>query len=417
MELEMAFNAMKLRMALKDESEHQDDENYLVDVSDVFTRGILRDMGIEHEMFGGYGKLQSCSAARAILWTHLRETDRHRQLPLDVGVHTYRFRRAEVNHGLRFGDVYKGKVRVGVDRTPNFQNTLSEKLDVVLYDAEMKVLAKIASYDWAAGDIRTHIGDVSENAILFCDAGGYHNYEFLYLAVLHPYRFSPFRFETVYRSNYFIKVDAPEALSDLMVGESFDAEMMDGYDGFGLTRSGRNYKFAEAPSSFGQSLSELIRTGYHDTAVRCIAHGAVSDGETFIDMVEIDSRTEKEMEELSLFRRDSGLDVRYGDFYETLYLPRVESPLPIPFSVIEVEYASVPISGRKNPSIEFRVNGQVMDSARYHDGQRMYGRSKYEFLKSRVGMKSVWARLHYNEKDEPYLNVIWKYANEKDSAM
>lgn len=418
----MAFNAMKLRMALKDESEHQDDENYLVDVSDVFTRGILRDMGIEHEMFGGYGKLQSCSAARAILWTHLRETDRHRQLPLDVGVHTYRFRRAEVNHGLRFGDVYKGKVRVGVDRTPNFQNTLSEKLDVVLYDAEMKVLAKIASYDWAAGDIRTHIGDVSENAILFCDAGGYHNYEFLYLAVvwysdLHPYRFSPFRFETVYRSNYFIKVDAPEALSDLMVGESFDAEMMDGYDGFGLTRSGRNYKFAEAPSSFGQSLSELIRTGYHDTAVRCIAHGAVSDGETFIDMVEIDSRTEKEMEELSLFRRDSGLDVRYGDFYETLYLPRVESPLPIPFSVIEVEYASVPISGRKNPSIEFRVNGQVMDSARYHDGQRMYGRSKYEFLKSRVGMKSVLARLHYNEKDEPYLNVIWKYANEKDSAM
>ena len=418
----MAFNAMKLRMALKDESEHQDDENYLVDVSDVFIRGILRDMGIEHEMFGGYGKLQSCSAARAILWTHLRETDRHRQLPLDVGVHTYRFRRAEVNHGLRFGDVYKGKVRVGVDRTPNFQNTLSEKLDVVLYDAEMKVLAKIASYDWAAGDIRTHIGDVSENAILFCDAGGYHNYEFLYLAVvwysdLHPYRFSPFRFETVYRWNYFIKVDAPEALSDLMVGESFDAEMMDGYDGFGLTRSGRNYKFAEAPSSFGQSLSELIRTGYHDTAVRCIAHGAVSDGETFIDMVEIDSRTEKEMEELSLFRRDSGLDVRYGDFYETLYLPRVESPLPIPFSVIEVEYASVPISGRKNPSIEFRVNWQVMDSARYHDGQRMYGRSKYEFLKSRVGMKSVWARLHYNEKDEPYLNVIWKYANEKDSAM
>lgn len=418
----MAFDAMKLRMALKDESEHENDENYLVDVSGVFTRGILRDMGIEHEMFGGYGKLQSCSAARAVLWTHLRDTDRYRQLPLDVGVHTYRFRRAEVNHDLRFGYVYKGKVRVGVDRTPNFQNTPSEKLDVVIYDAEMRVLAKIASYDWAAGDIRTHIGDVSENAILFCDAGGWHNYEFLYLAVvwysdLHPYKFSPFRFETAYRSKYFIKVDAPEALSDLMVGESFDAELMDGYDGFGLTRSGWNYKFAEAPSSFGQSLSELIKTGYHDTAIRCIAHGAVSDGVSFIDMVEIDSRTEKEMEELSLFRRDSGLDVRYGDFYETLYLPRVESPLPIPFSVIEVEYASVPISGRKNPSIEFRVNGQVMDSARYHDGQRMYGRSKYEFLKSRVGMKSVWARLHYNEKDEPYLNVIWKYANEKGSAM
>lgn len=419
----MAFDAIKLRMALKDEDEHQTDDNYLVDVSDVFTRGMLRDMGIEHEMFGGYGKLQSCSAAKAVLWTHLRETDRYRQLSIDVSVHTYRFRRAEVNHDLRFGDVYRGKVRVGVDRTPDFQNTPSEKLDVVLYDTEMRVLAKIASYDWAAGDIRTHIGDVSENAILFCDAGGWHNYEFLYLAVvwysdLHPYRFSPFRFETVYRSNYFIKVDAPEALSDLMVGESFNAELMDGYDGFGLTRSGRNYKFAEAPSSFGRSLSELIRTGYQDTAVRCIAHGAVSAGEMFIDMVEIDSRTEKEMNELSLFRRDSGLDVRYDDIYETLYLPRVESPLPIPFGVIEVEYASVPIPGRKNPSIEFRVNGQVMDSARYHDGQRMHGQSKYEFLKGRVGMKSVWARLHYNDKDEPYLNVIWScaaQASEKDN--
>lgn len=414
----MAFDAMKLRMALKDESERENDENYLVDVSDVFTRGILRDMGIEHEMFGGYGRLQSCSVARAVLWNHLRETDKYHQLPLDVKIHAYRFRRAEVHHALRFGDVYKGKVRVGVDRTPHLQNTPSEKLDVVLYDADVKVLAKIASYDWAAGDIRTHIGDVSENAILFCDGGGWHNYEFLYLAVvwysdLHPYRFSPSRFENTYRSNYFIKVDAPEALSDLMVGESFDAELMEGYDGFGLTRSGRNYKFAEAPSSFGRSVSELIRTGYRDVAVRCIAHGSVSDGETFINMVEIDSRTEEEMDKLTLFRRDSGLDVRYGDVYETLYLPRVESPLPIPFSVIEVEYASVPISGRKNPSIEFRVNGQVMDSARYHDGQRLRGQSKYEFLKNRVGMKSVWARLHYNEKDEPYLNVIWKCASEK----
>lgn len=84
----MAFDAIKLRMALKDEDEHQTDDNYLVDVSDVFTRGMLRDMGIEHEMFGGYGKLQSCSAAKAVLWTHLRETDRYRQLSIDVSVHT-----------------------------------------------------------------------------------------------------------------------------------------------------------------------------------------------------------------------------------------------------------------------------------------------------------------------------------------
>lgn len=96
----MAFDARKLRMALKDKNEHQTDDNYLIDVSDVFTRGILRGMGIEHEMFGGYGKLQSCSAAQAVLWTHLRETDWYSQLSIDVGVHTYRFRRAEVNSDL-----------------------------------------------------------------------------------------------------------------------------------------------------------------------------------------------------------------------------------------------------------------------------------------------------------------------------
>lgn len=41
----MAFDARKLRMALKDKNEHQTDDNYLIDVSDVFTRGILRGMG------------------------------------------------------------------------------------------------------------------------------------------------------------------------------------------------------------------------------------------------------------------------------------------------------------------------------------------------------------------------------------
>ena len=415
------FDSIRSRNAVKDDCEHHANGNRLTDVRDVFAEGMLRGTSIRYETFDTCGKLQVGSEGYSILWNQLCGTDKYHQLSFGVDIYAYRFRRAEVSHILRFGDIYKGKMRVGVDRHPDFKNTPSEKLDVVLYDGEMNRLARIASHDWMAGDIRSHIGDVSENAVLFCGEGGMHYYEFLYLAVvwysdLHPYRFSPFRFRSAHHPNYFIKVDAPEALSDLMVGEEFDAELMDKYDGFGLTRSGRNYKFAEAPSSFGQSLSELIMTGYPDTTVRCRAHGAVPDGETFIDMVVIEGRSMDEMDKLTLFRRDSGMDVRYGDVYETLYLPRVDSPLPIPFGVIEVEYATVPIPGRKNPSIEFRVNGQVMDSARYHDGQRKYGRSKYALLKERVGMKSIWARLHYNEKDEPYLNVIWKCAAQEDGA-
>lgn len=415
------FNSIRSRNAVKDDCEHYANGNRLTNIRDVFAKGILRGTSIRYEAFDSCGKLQVGSEGYSVLWNQLCETEKCHRLSFGVDIHAYRSRRAEVSHILRFGDVYKGKMRVGVDRHPDFKNTPSERLDVVLYDGEMNRLAKIASHDWRAGDIRRHIGDVSENAVLFCGAGGVHNCEFLYLAVawysdLHPYRFSPFRFSSVYHPYYFIRVDAPEALSDLMIGESFEAELVEEYGGFGLTRSGRNYKFADVPSRFGQSLSELIRTDYPDITIRCIAHGAVSDGETFIDMVEIDSRTEKEMDKLTLFRRDSGLDVRYGDEYETIYLPRVESPLAIPFSVIEVEYVTVPIPGRKNPSIEFRVNGLVMDSARYHDGQRMNGRSKYEFLKERVGMKSIWARLHYNEKDEPYLNVIWKCATQGDGA-
>ena len=52
------------------------------------------------------------------------------------------------------------------------------------------------------------------------------------------------------------------------------------------------------------------------------------------ELTGIDSRTEKEMDKLTLFRRDSGLDVRYGDEYETIYLPRVESPLQSQFVLI-----------------------------------------------------------------------------------
>lgn len=394
----------------------------LVDVNNLFIRdGVVSKHTFMHEKFDT-GRIESGSESYAVLWNLLRGKGKLKgvlqRVRFGTAIHAYRFRRAEVSDALCDGNAYRGKVRVGIDRSPDFQNTPSEKLDVVLYDADMNAIAKIAACDWNAGDIRKRIGDVTEDAVLLCDGGGWHGYTFLYMAAVwysdsHPYKFDPFRFRLgrpIY-SNYFIKVEAPEALSDLSVGETFDAELVEGYAGFGLTRAGRNYKFADVPSQFGKSLSNLIETGYLLTAVPCVAHGTVRNGDSWVDMIEITGMVEEEMDKLALFRNESGLDVHYDGRYETLYLPKVESPYDIPFGVVDAGYFAVPIPGRKNPIIEFRVGGVVMDSARYGDGQKLNRdyrqESKYKILKERMGMKSVWAKLHYNEKDEPYLNVIW----------
>lgn len=393
----------------------------LVDVNNIFIRdGLVYKHTFMHEMFGT-GRIESGSESYAVLWNLLHGKGKPQGVRFGTAMHAYRFRRAEVSDALCDGDAYIGKVRVGIDRPLDFQNTPSEKLDVVLYDVDMNVIAKIAAYDWNAGDIRKHIGDVTEDAVLLCDGGGWHGYTFLYMAAVwrsdsHPYRFHQFRFGfgRSSRSNYFIKVEAPEAVSDLMVGETFDAELLEDYDGFGLSRAGCRYKFADVPAQFGKSLSNLIETGYPLTAVPCVAHGTVRNGDSWVDMIEIAGKVEEEMEKLAHFRRESGLDVRYDGRYETLYLPKVESPYDIPFGVVDVGYFAVPIPGRKNPIIEFRVDGVVVDSARYHDGQKLNGyRPKYEIFKERMGMESVWARLHYNEEDEPYLNIIWTCGTEE----
>ena len=395
---------------MEGEAQPSKDSKRLVDVRDLcIFDGALRKQSIMHEMFG-IGRIESGSESYAALWNLLRENGDLQGIRFGTALHAYRFRRAEVSDVLCDGDVYIGKVRVGIDRSPDFQNTPSENLDVVLYDSDMNVIAKIAAYDWNAGDIRKHIGDVTENAVLLCDKGGWHNFTFLYMAVAwysdsHPYKFHPPRFRRgcPSHSNYFIKVEAPEALSDLTVGETFNAELLEGYNGFGfgLTRTGYHYKFADVPLKFGESLSNLIETGYPLTAVPCVAHGTVRNGDSWVDMIEITGKVEEEMDKLTQFRRESGLDVRYDGKYETLYLPKVESPYDIPFRVVDVEYFAVPLPGRKNPIVEFRVDGVVVDSARYRY------HPKYEIFKERIGMKSVWARLHYNEKDEPYLNIIW----------
>lgn len=403
-------------------TECQDGAVKLKDIDSAWSDGKFYNGLPYEELFTVCGKLEIGSAAYAVAWQLLIENKRYCNIPYGTDVHIFRFRRVGVSPVLTAGETYSGKVRIGVDRPSNLQNIPSEKLDVVIYDGELNVLAKVASYDWSAGDLRMHIGDTAEDAVMFCGKGGWHSCEFLYMAVvwhsdLQPYKFARDRFKFSCQSRYFLKVDAPEALSDLMVGECFYADLLDMHDGsFGLTRSGFNYRFADVPNSYGEAVSSLKQTGYPKSDITCMCHGKVVDGVNEIDMVEVLGMPDADIKMLARFRRESGLDLRYDDDYETLHLPKVEAPLPLPFDIVRVKYVSVPLAGRKNPAVEFRINDIVIDSAKYHDGQKLGHESKYNLMLERSGKESVWARLHYDENDIPYLNIVWELRDHLDSV-
>lgn len=200
---------------------------------------------------------------------------------------------------------------------------------------------------------------------------------------------------------------APEALSDLKVGESFEAVPLDHYGEIGLSRQAYNYEFAKLPSALCEAFSKLVATAYPMT-IPCINRGMVRTGDGWASMVQITLRSPSEMRELARFRDESGLDVRFEDDYEVIRLEPVDNPIEgIPFGDVVVEYIPIPLPGRKNPLVELHVNDVKIGSARYRDDQ-------YTIYKERSGKRSRFARLHYDEHDVPYLDVIWKL-NEVDN--
>lgn len=392
------------------------------DVDSSRCSGELRDKDFYFPSEGERG-ISSGTEEYAILWNFMRKTQ-DSWIPFGTRIYAYRFRLAQVSDFLFDGNVYEGKVRVGIERTPDSQGVPAEKLDVVMYGSDGTELAKVSSSDWAGGSIRKHIGDVTEKAILFCDAGGHWGKTFLFMVVAWYSDVHPNRFHMPYLSSWqipynssstFINVTSPEALSDLSVGECFNADLVSHFpDGtLGLARGGRNYEFAILPASYSEALLNLKATGYR-AIVPCVNHGIVRNGKGYGCMVEICGKSASEMERLAKFRRDNGVDVQFNGEYETLKFERVERPYNVPFGIVNVEYAEVQIPNRKNPIVELRLEDIVLDSARYGDGQKVGWRSKYSLFKERMGKKSAWARLHYTEEDEPYLNIIWSCGNGTD---
>lgn len=206
-------------------------------------------------------------------------------------------------------------------------------------------------------------------------------------------------------------VTAPEALSDLTVGEFFDATPMDSLTEVRLTRVGKSVPFCTLPSKFGEALAHLAATGYPEMTLHCVNHGQVPRYDKYVNMVEVLGANIEAMEKLTYFRRESGLDVRFDWVYETLRFEKVDVPYNVPFGVVETECVAVPIPKRKNPLFELRINGVLIDSAQYRKS------SNYDHYKALAGMKSVWAKLHYDEKDIPYLDVIWNRGKEADETI
>lgn len=411
----MAVNAKSIWAKTRRVSKEMVNGTGLKDINKCWASGIMPKDLIDYDL--NNHSIPHGGKSYAILWNMLRGTDSGQYVSFGAQICFYHFRRVEVADFLSDGQVYAGHIRVGIERTPDSLSIPSSKLPVVIYDKDLKVLAKIASYDWAANNVRNHIGDTSASAMLFCDNGGYHGTMFLYMVLvwnsdLRPYK--EYRGHGISLSwhsyNYFVKATAPEAVSDLTVGEHFDAKpTAGGSSGVGLTRIGMNYPFASLPSEFGEALSCLAATGYPELTLHCVNHGLVRSGDEWTNLLEVLAINAETVEKLAYFRRESGLDVRFDWEYETLRFEKVDAPYGIPFEVVEVELVAVPVPKRKNPLVELRVNGILVNTVRYRD-------YRYDHFKDLVGTKSVWAKLHYDEKDIPYLDVIWNRGKEADEA-
>lgn len=352
---------------------------------------------------------------RWVIWNLLNDGHKYPRISYGTKIYAYHFRLADVCNTIHDGLPYKGRVRIGVERMPNFPTVPSDKLDVVIYDHDGGVIAKVRANDWSASDVRSHIGDTTDEAMLFCDKGGHCNVMFLHMLVVWhseecSYRrpsFNGSAFHYPSLISELVKVTAPEALSDLKVGESFEAVPLDHYGEIGLSRQAYNYEFAKLPSALCEAFSKLAATAYPMT-IPCINRGMVRTGDGWASMVQITLRSPSEMRELARFRDESGLDVRFEDDYEVIRLEPVDNPIEgIPFGDVVVEYIPIPLPGRKNPLVELHVNDVKIGSARYRDDQ-------YTIYKERSGKRSRFARLHYDEHDVPYLDVIWKL-NEVDN--
>lgn len=375
-------------------------------------------------------ELTSGSELYAVFWGQMNEMMDERRIDFGTPLYLYRFRFAEVIDTLDDGSVYAGSIRVGIDRIGESQFTPAESLDVVLYDKKLNVLAKIAPKDLSSGNIRQRIGDFAKDALLFCDRPYRRGAVYLYMVAawasekyqrdFYPsfYRPNERRVSNtyLYRGSYqsachdFIEVMAPEALSDLAVGERFEAVPVRCPGGVGLTRIENNYSFTTLPSELGEALKHLISTGYEEPSFSCINHGTVpqSNG-TEQNLIEVESEHDASaMEELARFRYWSTLDVRFSGDYETLILEKQEKPYDIPFGIVIVECVAVPLPHRINPLIELRVNGTLIHSYKYREDAR------YSRLKERAGMTSLWAKLHYDDDDTPYLNIIWKLRSDDE---
>lgn len=94
--------------------------------------------------------------------------------------------------------------------------------------------------------------------------------------------------------------------------------------------------------------------------------------------------------------------MRFGGDYEILILEKQEKPNAIPFGIVTVEYVAVPLPHRLNAFSELRAEGTLIHSYKYREDAR------YSRPKKRAGKKSLWAKLHYDDDDTPYLSIIWK---------
>ena len=130
-------------------TEIQCDERVLYDVNTCVPSDTLGRF-ITHDIFDEPRAVKTETESYAIVWNLLNDGHKYPRISYGTKIYAYHFRLADVCNTIHDGLPYKGRVRIGVERMPNFPTVPSDKLDVVIYDHDGGVIAKVRANDWWA---------------------------------------------------------------------------------------------------------------------------------------------------------------------------------------------------------------------------------------------------------------------------
>lgn len=383
---------------------------------------------------GGYRKLfclAECDASRLLHDTDFEDRENvepgseARRFYLDkMGAHVdvsaaetgcrmevYRVFRGRACADLAAGRVLAGRVTLGLDRPFDSQGGTYKQNEYCFLDQEGNVLAVSTIGDHNARRLSLRIGETADAALLFCDKSMWSSYIFLYVVLIWNLDAAGRRDVKAdaealgaHAESYFI--EARNAASE--VGRYVANEARVEQRGSGCLSIG-NTELCDIPSGIDIVAHGLMATGYPSMTVRAMYCGNVAVPLGVLPIVRVDCRNVDELYLLRKIREGGAVDLMADGIFERYHLDVVGRPYDVPFGPADAVFSEVPVPHRKNPALELRADGVLLERAAYSE------RERYKKMAAHVGMTPVWSALHYADDDAPYLDIVYENGSSSGS--